>query len=156
MEGERDTKIRDANCSDSYLTKNEDHNDLWRKTSEDDLRWKKTVHSFLFIRNQFIRNEFSGGKKFKKLENWDKGNLRNFVYIRFHEIQEITRFILYKKAYSLFGSLSFIGLLACSFVVFWFRSTVSPGVEDASFHFSPPLCLHFSPSVCTLIPISIQ
>ena len=35
-----------------------------------------------------------------KLESWDKGNLRNFVYIRFHEIQEITRFILYKKAYS--------------------------------------------------------
>ena len=35
-----------------------------------------------------------------KLESWDKGNLRNFVYIRFHEIQEIARFILYKKAYS--------------------------------------------------------
>ena len=60
---------------------------------------ENAIHSF-FIRNQFIRNEFSGGKKFKKLENWDKGNLRNFVYIRFHEIQEITRFILYKKAYS--------------------------------------------------------
>ena len=103
-----------------------------------------------------MKNEISFGKNFKKLESWDKGNLRNFVYIRFHEIQEITRFILYKEAYSLFGSLSFIGLLACSFVVFWFHSTVSPGVEDASFHFSPPLCLHFSPSVCTLIPISIQ
>ena len=55
-------------------------------------------HSF-FIRNQFIRNKISGGKRFKKLESWDKGNLRNLVYIRFHEIQEITRFILYKKAY---------------------------------------------------------
>ena len=54
----------------------------------------------LFIRNQFIRNEISGGRNFKKLESWDKGNLRNFVYIRFHEIQEITCFILYKKAYS--------------------------------------------------------
>ena len=57
-------------------------------------------YTLFFIRNQFIRNEISGGKNFKKLESWDKGNLRNFVYIRFHEIQEIARFILYTKACS--------------------------------------------------------
>ena len=102
---------------------------------------------FFFIRNQFIRNEFSGGKKFKKLENWDKGNLRNFVYIRFHEIQEITRFILYKKAYSLFGSLSFIGLLACSFVVFLVSLYCQSRGRGCQFSFFPSFVSAFQ-SIC--------
>ena len=69
------------------------------------------VTLFFFIRNQFIRNEISGGKNFKKLESWDKGNLRNFVYIRFHEIKEITRFILYKKV-SFYKKVKMFNLLA--------------------------------------------
>ena len=38
---------------------------------------ENSIHSF-FIRNQFIKNEISGGKNFKKLESWILGNLRNF------------------------------------------------------------------------------
>ena len=40
---------------------------------------ENAIHSF-FIRNQFIRNEISGGKNFKKLESWILGNLRNFSF----------------------------------------------------------------------------
>ena len=35
---------------------------------------------FLLIRIQFIRNEISAGKNFKKLESWILGNLRNFSF----------------------------------------------------------------------------
>ena len=40
---------------------------------------ENVIQSF-FIRNQFIRNEISGGKNFKKLESWILGNLRNFSF----------------------------------------------------------------------------
>ena len=54
---------------------------------------KTNVHSFFFIRNHFIRSEISGGTDFKKLESLDKGNLRNLVYIRFHEIKKYANFL---------------------------------------------------------------
>ena len=38
----------------------------------------RKCNTLFFIRNQFIRNEISGGKNFKKLESWILGNLRNF------------------------------------------------------------------------------
>ena len=43
------------------------------------------VHSFFFIRNQFIRNQGSTPNFFKKLEGWNGADLRNFQISKFPE-----------------------------------------------------------------------
>ena len=49
-------------------------------------------YTFFFYKKPVYKKRDRRWKKnFKKLESWNKGNLRNFVYIRFHKIQEITR-----------------------------------------------------------------
>ena len=36
------------------------------------------IHTFIFIRNRFIRNWTSARQKIKKLQGWSRGDLRNF------------------------------------------------------------------------------